>query len=495
MALTMADVLASPALQHSRPQLLAGDPAARTVRWVHSSEIYEIARLLRGGELLLTTGLGLEGRSGEQRRAYVRALAAKEIAGLALELSDSFSAVPAEMVEEAQRLGLPFVVLREVYPFVEVTEQVNSAILDSSVSRLRHADEVGRALSLVLAERGGLDVLVATLAELVGRPAVLVDSTGAVLVAAAGRAEDVLAGPAATAPVTADGILLGGLAIGGLATGSGDSADDLLLAAIDRAPEILALAVLRDRQQSLLTGRDRRDLLARLLARGGGGRARRRAPTRRPPGCRPRRPVGGLAVGAVGPRPGVGAGAGRRPAAGVRVLAAEVEGRRTRWWPCPAATRRRPRRRCCRSWGADPVFARRVGPVRPASAAGRSLRAAAQALALGPPGGSAGGPLVADELVVERVLAAVGDRRLSPTWSRSRSVHWSGAARAAALVATLEVYLDSGCWKAATARVLHLRRQSVHQRLARIDDPAGARPRRPSAQTALRLALAASHLA
>ncbi len=493
MALTLADVLASPALQHSRPRLLAGDPAARTVRWVHSSEIYEIARLLRGGELLLTTGLGLEGRSGEQRRAYVRSLAAKEIAGLALELSDSFSAVPAEMVDEAQRLGLPFVVLREVYPFVEVTEQVNSAILDSSVSRLRHADEVGRALSLVLAERGGLDVLVATLAELVGRPVVVVDSTGSVLVAAADSAEDVLAGPAATAPVTADGILLGGLAIGGLATGSGDSADDLLLAAIDRAPEIFALAVLRDRQQSLLTGRDRRDLLARLLTPGAEDAP---AVDAHAASSGIRRDVrwAGLAIGPSDRGRGLALAQDVARLTGVRVLAADVEGTTYALVALPGGDPQAAAAEVLSVLGSGRGPASALGPVRPASAAGRSLRAAAQALELGPPDGSADGPLVADDLVVERVLAAVGDRRLLADLVEEQVGPLVGAARAEALLRTLEVYLDSGCCKAATARVLHLRRQSVHQRLARITTLLGRDLADPRQQTALRLALAARHL-
>ena len=71
VALTLADVLAHPALVQCRPAVLAGDPTTRTVRWVHSSDIYEIAPLLRGGELLLTTGLGLVDSTPDELRAYV----------------------------------------------------------------------------------------------------------------------------------------------------------------------------------------------------------------------------------------------------------------------------------------------------------------------------------------------------------------------------------------------------------------------------------------
>jgi PucR family transcriptional regulator, purine catabolism regulatory protein len=483
--LTLAAVLGSPALLHSRPQLLAGDPAARTVRWVHSSEIYDIARLLRGGELLLTTGLGLERSSPDERRAYVRALAEREIAGLALELAASFSEAPPEMVEEARRLDLPFVVLREVYPFVEVTEQVNSAILDSSIGRLRHADDVGRALSLVLAERGGLDLLTSTLAELVARPVVLTDATGAVLAAAADDPQDVLRSPSVTAAVTADGIELGGLVIG-----AGATDDDLLQAAIDRAPEIFALEVLRSRAQPLLTGRDRRELIARMLS--GASEPAALEAHAAASGIRADVRWVGLAIGPTERGFSLAQDVARQ--AGVRVLAAEVDGASYALMALPgsdpheAMARVRSGLRSSRG----PLTA--VGPVVPAASAGRSLRSAAQALLLGARSGSDERPLLAEELVVERLLGAVGDSRHLADLVEEQLGPLLRTPRAETLVRTLEAYLDSGGSKAATARVLHLRRQSVHQRLARIAALLGCDLDDARQQTALRLALAARRL-
>ncbi|TKA13077.1 hypothetical protein FCI23_03585 [Actinacidiphila oryziradicis] len=69
----------------------------RPVRWVHSSEIYEIGPLLSGGELLLTTGLGLAGADPGARRHWVRQLAARDVAGVAFEIGRSLPDVPAEV--------------------------------------------------------------------------------------------------------------------------------------------------------------------------------------------------------------------------------------------------------------------------------------------------------------------------------------------------------------------------------------------------------------
>src|SRR5689334_17611177 len=58
---TLGDVLALPALRAGEPVLRAGADAVprRRVRWVHVSEVSDIAHLLEGGELILTTGIAL----------------------------------------------------------------------------------------------------------------------------------------------------------------------------------------------------------------------------------------------------------------------------------------------------------------------------------------------------------------------------------------------------------------------------------------------------
>ena len=57
---TVAEVLALPVLRQSRPHVVAGSTGLdRPVRWAHVAEIAEIAPLLRGGELVLTTGVAL----------------------------------------------------------------------------------------------------------------------------------------------------------------------------------------------------------------------------------------------------------------------------------------------------------------------------------------------------------------------------------------------------------------------------------------------------
>lgn len=488
MALDLRDVLAHPVFAHSSPVVLAGNPRGRDVRWVHSSDIYDIAPLLRGGELLLTTGLGLETADPEHRRSYVRALAERHVAGVALELAQSFREVPDEMVAEARAVDLCLVALPRIYPFVEVTEQINSAILESSINRLRHSDEVGRALARVLAERGGVDALAATLADLLGRELVVTDSLGAPVAVVSSDPDTLLARPAASVAVTAEELLLGGLVVG-RAEGPADTA--LLEAALDRAPEFLAIELLRSGQQALLSGREGRDVLRDLLAGGGGStsavasfasRARIRRDAR---WC-------GLAIDPTAGQRGLAVAQDLGRAVGARVIAADLEDRTFALLataPSTTAEDLHPRLRPVVESAAAVVA---VGPQVTIEGTGRSLRAADQSVRLPRSGPRpAGALLVADELVVPRLLGGLPDRARLEDLVEEQLGDLLRSPHGETLVATLEQYLDCGCSKAATARALHLRRQSVHQRLARATARLGHDITAPERHTALRLALAA----
>ncbi|MFE2964009.1 PucR family transcriptional regulator [Streptomyces sp. NPDC059340] len=134
-ALTLRDILALDPVRGSEPELLAGEGALdRPVRWVHSSEVYEGANFLDGGELLLTNGFGLTDADEDTRRRYVRELDARGAAGLAVEVGRSLVRMPEEVVDEARRLGLPLFALHRVVPFVRITEAANRAIVARGLS-------------------------------------------------------------------------------------------------------------------------------------------------------------------------------------------------------------------------------------------------------------------------------------------------------------------------------------------------------------------------
>ncbi len=145
---TVAQVLELDALRRGRPRVVAGAAGlGRTVRWTHVAEHPDISHLLRGGELLLSTGLAFPEDPAELA-TFARQLADANVAGLIVELGRRFAEhVPSALLEAAELHGLPVIELRRETAFVQVTESVHALIVGAQVSELRVSDEVHRTFT------------------------------------------------------------------------------------------------------------------------------------------------------------------------------------------------------------------------------------------------------------------------------------------------------------------------------------------------------------
>ncbi|MEP9393002.1 PucR family transcriptional regulator [Gordonia sp. VNK1] len=221
-------------LDRADPRVLtAHDRLDTAVTWVHSSEIFEIGPLLAGGELLLTTGLGLAGLDAGTRRHYVRDLADRGVAGLAFEIGRTFDAIPEEMIREGSAAHLPIVELRRVVPFIEVCRTANTAIVSDEVTDLRLRSELDALLHDDLTAPGATAAMIDHIAAATRCPIVLVGSGGA-LISTHGVDEDRAAWRAVDTAVASTPILVRGREIGRLYAGTAPAASsaasiDLLL--------------------------------------------------------------------------------------------------------------------------------------------------------------------------------------------------------------------------------------------------------------------------
>jgi purine catabolism regulator len=176
MSLTLREILELEPLRRGGAQVLAGAAELdRSVRWVHISELPDIAYLLRGGELLLTTGMGIAGRDDVQRR-YIAELAGAGAAGVVIELGRNFRAIPEPMVHSAQEHGLPLIALQREIPYVEVTEAVHRAIINRQYQLLSQAETVSRELTELILGGAAVAQIVARLAEIFDSHVVLEDA-------------------------------------------------------------------------------------------------------------------------------------------------------------------------------------------------------------------------------------------------------------------------------------------------------------------------------
>jgi purine catabolism regulator len=158
------------------------------VRWVHVSEVSDIAHLLEGGELILTTGIALP-ESPAALATYAADLAAVGVAAVAVELGRRYrDALPAELVAAAQDARLPLIELRRETPFVGITQAVHTLILDARMQELIASDQAHQAFTQLSVAGHGPQQVVDLVAAMSGRPVVYENLAHQVL---AYRCEDV----------------------------------------------------------------------------------------------------------------------------------------------------------------------------------------------------------------------------------------------------------------------------------------------------------------
>ncbi|MEU8073837.1 PucR family transcriptional regulator ligand-binding domain-containing protein [Catellatospora citrea] len=194
---TVREVIALDPVRVGAPRLVAGESGLdRPVRWVHSAEVPDIATLLRGGELVLTTGIGLPADDAGVR-AFVNDLAEVGVAGLIVELGRRYTAsVPRVMAAAAQKAGMPLVELRRPTPFVQITEAVHALIVDAQLAELRATEQIHQRFTELSVEGAEPAEVVHQAAQLAGCPVVLENLARQVLAydAAGDRAEMLLDG-------------------------------------------------------------------------------------------------------------------------------------------------------------------------------------------------------------------------------------------------------------------------------------------------------------
>jgi PucR family transcriptional regulator, purine catabolism regulatory protein len=179
---TVADVLSLEQVRRGEPSVVAGARGLdRAVRWAHVSELADIAGMLRGGELILTTGVALPGDDADLA-AYVADLDNVGVAGLVVELGRRYAtALPAALVRAAEGRGLPLIALARETRFVAITEAVHARVVDAQLDELRASEVVHETFTELSVEGAEPAEIVRQAARMSGRPVVLENLTHQVL--------------------------------------------------------------------------------------------------------------------------------------------------------------------------------------------------------------------------------------------------------------------------------------------------------------------------
>jgi purine catabolism regulator len=506
--LTLADVLELPVVRRALPEVIAGaDALDRQLRWAHVVEMADPSDLLKGGELVLTTGIGAGARERDQTR-WIASVADQGAAAVAVELGSTWREnVPVAIVQGCARAGMPLVAFRRQVRFIDITEAVHAAVLNSQFELLRRGEQIHRRFTELILQGRGVPEILAELAVAVGNPVVLEDAGHELVYYVSGRSGDDVAlsawadvhraedrGEAPEGVLQVDVRLMDSSWGRLLALAVDEPLDDFDRVATERAALAVAIDLLGQQHEEHLRARSRGAFLSDLAdGRVEEADARRRAEALAFSGAA-RGELLPLAASWRGPRArrgeelswtrlsgdlraalsstGLGVLLGPRDvdllvllSLGGRsydeALAEHVAGL------FHGVLERR---------GAGPeVAALAIGaPAETWAAAGQGLRrvrrSAGAATALPPRRWyDARRPGVTDllhDLREAPELDAFVDEQLGPLLA-------AGSARHRVLLETLEAYLAAGGRKAQAARALHLERQSLYLRLHRIEELLG----------------------
>jgi purine catabolism regulator len=283
---TVAEVLALDAVRRGAPRVVSSaDRLDAPVRWVHVIELAEAAHLLRGGELVLSTGIALPDDPAGLTR-YVADLASVGVSALAVELGSRYSrSLPAALVSAAGSHRLPLIVLERETQFIEITEAVHALIIDAQLAELRASERLHQVFTELAVSGAPADEVVRQAATLSGCPVILENMAHQVLACepAAQDTARLLAGFAARSRAVAppgrtgyDGAsgwlvtVVGArgedwgrlIMVRGAAPATGDAA------LIERAATTLALGRLLDHQRESLERQAHRTIISAFLGHG-----------------------------------------------------------------------------------------------------------------------------------------------------------------------------------------------------------------------------------
>jgi len=154
-----------------------------SIRWAHISELQDPTPWLSGGELLLTTGMDLQG-SPPAQRAYIGRLVKAKVAGLGFGVGFDFDTVPPVLVKAAEREGLAVLEVPYPVPFIAITEAVSSHLTRDRLKDAQMSVEVHERLASLVTDGSGPADVLDEVVELAPGWAMLFDLRGDILASA-----------------------------------------------------------------------------------------------------------------------------------------------------------------------------------------------------------------------------------------------------------------------------------------------------------------------
>ncbi len=161
MPLWLSELLGDPGLGAEVVAGRAGVDRRGPIRWAHISELPDPTPWLEGGELLLTTGLGVKD-SEELQRRFVAGVAERGVVALGFSMGVSLDAVPPAMLAACDEHALPLFTMPYEIPFIAVSRLVAHHSFEEHYATLRSAITLHRQVLATVTTDGGIPGVLTT---------------------------------------------------------------------------------------------------------------------------------------------------------------------------------------------------------------------------------------------------------------------------------------------------------------------------------------------
>lgn len=179
MRLLLSDALKIYPLSLSR--IVAGQNGLRKeITSVNIVEVPEVARWMRGGELLFTSGFAFHGDE-HKGVEMLRDLAEHQVTAMAIKPGKHLTSIPPEMIVAADELGFPLLEVPHNLPFMDFMEPILEKLINEQLFALKRVEEIHANLLEALLTGEGLGKICSTLSQMIRNPSFVVDPKGDIL--------------------------------------------------------------------------------------------------------------------------------------------------------------------------------------------------------------------------------------------------------------------------------------------------------------------------
>ncbi|RGE20294.1 PucR family transcriptional regulator [Leucobacter sp. wl10] len=181
---TLSQLLALPDLGLRLVQAGPGDPE---ISWSSTTELLDLGGYLEGGEIILTTGLALS-FDDPRWRDFVASLNRARVAAIGFGVGVNHDRIPPPLTRATSEYRVALFEIPLPVPFIAVTKAIAALLRSDELRAARSALQAQQRL--LDGARGGRDPaeIIASIAQATGKQLALVGSDGAVLASTAGFA-------------------------------------------------------------------------------------------------------------------------------------------------------------------------------------------------------------------------------------------------------------------------------------------------------------------